>query len=436
MALSAIAVLSCDGKKDDPTPSKTEVTITVSPTTMDLKVGENGKSITATVKGTTATPTWTSSDKSVAVVSKGFVTPKGAGTATITASVAVDGTTYKADCRVTVTAPAVQEIKTTGITLNPTSKNLKIGESFTISYTLTPANHTDNPSVTWLSSYANFASMDNAGKVTALAEGQTTITATVNGVDATCAVTVTADSGSGGENPGTGTSGNRVKFDAQGQYIPVTWKDADASQDNITLEGWFNPSSLGGSGDEALHCLMGVEGYLLLRFDGSKLQLNYASGESYKNDKNEYEATNLDATTSFQTGTWYHIAATYSKGGKVKLYVNGEEAGSADAPKNHGLSLNGSTAQYELPFKFYIGAAAQPKRYFAGSMYELRVWSVARTADEIKNNKDKHVTSGTGLLASWAFSDGSGNTVADKSGNGYNITSNGTLKWENGSLPF
>jgi uncharacterized protein YjdB len=52
------------------------------------------------------TVTWASSDTDVATVSNGTVTPVGAGTATITASVVSGDSTEKATCNVTVTLPA------------------------------------------------------------------------------------------------------------------------------------------------------------------------------------------------------------------------------------------------------------------------------------------------------------------------------------------
>lgn len=52
------------------------------------------------------TVTWTSSDSTVATVSSGVVTGVGAGTATITASITVDGKTYTDTAAITVSAGA------------------------------------------------------------------------------------------------------------------------------------------------------------------------------------------------------------------------------------------------------------------------------------------------------------------------------------------
>ena len=79
--------------------------VTVSPKTLDLEVGQTG-TLTATVKpdnATNKTVTWTTSNEKVATVANnGVVTAVGKGTATITA--AADGKT--AACKVTVKEPA------------------------------------------------------------------------------------------------------------------------------------------------------------------------------------------------------------------------------------------------------------------------------------------------------------------------------------------
>ena len=75
--------------------------ITLSKTSLTLSVGETA-TLTRTVTGYKKyTVQWSSSDKTVATVSKGKITAQKEGTATITAR--VKGTNYKATCKVTVT---------------------------------------------------------------------------------------------------------------------------------------------------------------------------------------------------------------------------------------------------------------------------------------------------------------------------------------------
>lgn len=60
-------------------------------------------SLTATVKPSGQTVTWASNDTDNATVSNGVVTGVSEGTATISASITVDGTTYSDSCVITVT---------------------------------------------------------------------------------------------------------------------------------------------------------------------------------------------------------------------------------------------------------------------------------------------------------------------------------------------
>lgn len=122
-----------------------------------------------------------SSDKTniVKVDQNGKVEAVGIGTATITATVGDKSDSVK----ITVNAPLK------GIKLNKTEVTLKKGTSETLTVIYDPDDTTDSKTVTWTSSDASVASVDN-GKVTALKDGKATITATVGKHTATCTVTV------------------------------------------------------------------------------------------------------------------------------------------------------------------------------------------------------------------------------------------------------
>ena len=89
----------------------------------------------------------------------------------------------------------VEQVKVTGVKLDKTSLELKAGESAVLTATVSPDNAT-NQSVTWKSSDTKVATVDEDGKVTAVAAGTATITVTTadGGKTASCKVTVTASS--------------------------------------------------------------------------------------------------------------------------------------------------------------------------------------------------------------------------------------------------
>lgn len=233
--------------------------------------------------------------------------------------------------------------------------------------------------------------------------------------------------------PDPGTGGVSVNFDAQGQYLQNTFGDSDAVQDEVTLEGWFKPSSLTGGGDN-IRVLWGTEGIFLLRYEGSQLNLVYGGTKKANGEYNEKKVT---YATNMSTGEWHHIAATYKRAEKARLYVDGVEVASNDA-EDHAIELNGVGAKWDLPFSFIIGAAGQPKRNFLGSMAYLRVWNVARTATEIAANMNvaSPDDDNFNLLAAWNFTEGSGNNIADSAYGVYPLTANSNLSWSSDALPF
>ena len=142
------------------------------------------KSYNLKVSGTTEKVTWSTSKKSVATVnSKGKITAKKKGTATITAK--VSGKKYT--CKVTVKQPV------TSVTLNKKTATLtKKGATVTLKATAKPTN-ANQRKVTWKSSNTKVAKVDSNGKVSAVSNGTATITATAadgSKKKATCKVTV------------------------------------------------------------------------------------------------------------------------------------------------------------------------------------------------------------------------------------------------------
>ena len=137
--------------------------------------------------GTHASFTWSTSDKTVATVSKtGKITGRKAGKATVTVKTQ-NGKTAKVTVKV-LKAPSK-------VTLDKNSASLMEGESLKLKVTL-PSNTYSK--ITWSSSNNGVATVSAAGKVTAVAAGTATITArTFNNKKATCKVTV--KSGTSGE---------------------------------------------------------------------------------------------------------------------------------------------------------------------------------------------------------------------------------------------
>ena len=131
---------------------------------------------------------WSSSNSAVATVNaNGTVTAKSAGTAIITAT-SENGKT--ASCTITVNKKDTN-IAITEVRLNKSTETLTEGDTTTLVATVLPENTTYGKSVKWSSSNVAVATVDLMGRVTAKSAGTAVITATSeNGKTASCTVTV------------------------------------------------------------------------------------------------------------------------------------------------------------------------------------------------------------------------------------------------------
>ncbi len=169
------------------TDSKTSVKIVVAVDSVQLDKSEitleKGKTeqliATLSPDGAEASIKWTSSDKNtVTVDDNGKITAVKAGQAVIKASAGGK----EATCKVTVTS------KLTGISI-PESIALSSGKKYELKVTFDPEDTTDDKTVTWVTSDANIATVNN-GLVTAVSNGTAVITAKCGEFTAECNVTV------------------------------------------------------------------------------------------------------------------------------------------------------------------------------------------------------------------------------------------------------
>jgi hypothetical protein len=142
-------------------------------------------------------------------------------------------------------------------------------------------------------------------------------------------------------------------------------------------------------------------------------------------------------TTPIVNDVWYHAAVTYD-GTTWVLYLNGNI---------ESTSVANATFHYESEQYVGLGTAMQSggpttsSGYFHGMIDEVRIWNIARTESQIRDNLGLELTNVTGLIGRWGFNEGSG-TIAGNSIAGqpdvtlYNANSlgNGTT-WDSGA-PF
>lgn len=175
--------------------------------------------------------------------------------------------------------------------------------------------------------------------------------------------------------------------------------------------------------------IMGIEMYLQMRlgdtsFPRQQLQVQTTFGKFPAESKNKL----------LKTGEWYHVALTWDLSSKtIAYYVNGELQ-SIDT--NHGssdltsISLGDKEPDNEFgnggEHNFYFGRSYTEShdlsRQFNGEICEARIWSVARTQQQIKQSMYDipNPTEEPELRAYWKFDEGTGMEVVDRSGHGNN----------------
>lgn len=232
-----VALSSEDGKLS----ASGVIKVVVSPTgltlpeTLTLTEGGDGQSLAATVEPADATDytiTYASSDESVAAVdAAGNVTTVAAGEADVTAEIAGNGLT--SSCHVVVT-PAVEALY-----LSEDAVTLGTADDVTLTLYAEPE-EVDVSAAVWTSSDESVATVDEEGTVTAVAEGEATVTATLGGVEAICEVTVSDKTSAGSSSSGSDSSGASADSSA-----PVS-TDYGAIPFNLaagTMEWWHIDST-------------------------------------------------------------------------------------------------------------------------------------------------------------------------------------------------
>ena len=166
--------------------------VKLSAASMTLREGDRGI-LTATVEPANATNKnveWWTTDLDIVSVtsapggSTGYVEARKAGKTTVT--VKTENGEFSASCEITVEK---KEVSVTGITIEPSSLKLPVGDTYSLIPHVQPSDAT-NQNIKWLSTNESVATVNAEGKVTAVAAGNAEIRAMLEGKLATCPVEV------------------------------------------------------------------------------------------------------------------------------------------------------------------------------------------------------------------------------------------------------
>lgn len=169
-----------------------------------------------------------------------------------------------------------------------------------------------------------------------------------------------------------------VKF--FGQYLDIQLPASTKNMTSVTYEALININS-----HVSLSTIMGNEGVLIFRFGDTTIessQIQIAGNVQF------------NPTKKFDLNKWYHVAFVYDASSqKAGIYVNGtKEIDKVVGPKT-----------FDLNKRFCIGYAYDydVSRVWRGHMSECRIWTVARSEKQIKNNMLGVDPNSDGLLGYW-----------------------------------
>lgn len=198
---------------------------------------------------------------------------------------------------------------------------------------------------------------------------------------------------------------------ASASYINVGQKSA-FSPTQFTIETWVYYESTNGAyilSNEGHDGTKGAHGFAL-RTSGSKVELSLGANSNWPN---------IRSTADIVLNTWMHIAVSYSPT-EMKIYINGVE--------NATVAVTSPMVSSEQSVSIGEGSMWKDRR-FTGKLSDLRFWNVVRTPAEIAASMNASLTgTESGLVANWKMNEGTGNSVADATGN-YTVTKPEEVLW-------
>jgi concanavalin A-like lectin/glucanase superfamily protein/VCBS repeat protein/type IX secretion system substrate protein len=201
--------------------------------------------------------------------------------------------------------------------------------------------------------------------------------------------------------------GTALNFDGIDNFVECGDSGSIAISNSLTIEAWIKVSSSFPASGRVGNIIGNVGQTPNFNFEGhqnGRLRFYWNNGEI-----NVY-ATNFD----MRDDAWHHVAVTRdSITNQIIFYTDGQV---------NGIFSAGSNADYHWPLG--IGNDLRtPGIPFHGLIEEVRLWNVARTEQEIRENIHLTLTgSENGLISYWQFNEASSDTTYDPVGG-----NNGTL---------
>jgi hypothetical protein len=215
---------------------------------------------------------------------------------------------------------------------------------------------------------------------------------------------------------------NALRLEGEADYVNVPDNGTLNLTDAFTLEAWIR-RTMGSSDGEFLfdrRYTDNTSGYTLAIQGSGVLAVVVGTGSGY---------AFTQGTTPLPMNEWTHVAATWD-GEYLRLYVNGQQ-------EPGEVSFAGPVS-YPATYTTRLGSSRLSSTgSFRGEIDEMRIWSVARTAEQLRDGASCSFLTDpppTTLRAWWRFN-GSGQDDSTYGNNG-TLVSPAFFRNTNGALPF
>ena len=180
--------------------------------------------------------------------------------------------------------------------------------------------------------------------------------------------------------------GNALNFDGSDDHV-VMQPQTTVVKGNFTVMAWVKPEHA----TKAMHIFSTREGgdntFDMQLMGGNKIHGDIGKGSAWMTNT-------ADANYSYPINRWLHVAYVVTPTG-YKIYANGKEAGNG--------TLTDEAVLLDATHYITIGKNATENTYFKGSIDEVKVYSAALTAAEIKTDMLNSVSNPAALVAYYNF---------------------------------
>ena len=200
-------------------------------------------------------------------------------------------------------------------------------------------------------------------------------------------------------------------FNGSNQYIDIASSTPNAAP--VTLAAWINFDTT--AGNQSIIAIEGenvtvVNGFVMVSVSGTIWGITIEDGSF----------DHADTTTTFSTGTWYHIVAVFTSSTDRKIYVNGNAT--PEGTNTTDLTPN-TTYMERTRIADRANTVNEGTQYFNGKIADVRVYDRAISTSEISDLYNfTHVSSG---LVGWWLLDA--DDVLDYAGDNDGTNQNGAV---------